>query len=137
MLDRLAREGALFRDCVTPGHLDQGGDAVALDRRSTRRTHGVRDFADRLPAAATTLAEVYRQAGYATVSFSSILFTGQFTNLHQGFEEVHEDASLPDRESSKTSREYVDRLLPWLERHRDVPFFAFLHVADPHDPYEP
>ena len=25
----------------------------------------------------------------------------------------------------------------WLERHRDAPFFVFLHVFDPHDPYEP
>jgi arylsulfatase A-like enzyme len=68
---------------------------------------------------------------------SSILFTGKFTNLHQGFEELHESGSLPDRESSKTAREYVDRLLPWLEQHRDVPFFVFLHVSDPHDPYKP
>ncbi len=136
VLRRLAREGALFRHCVTQGTWTK----VATPSLMTGlypSTHGVRDFTDRLPAAATTLAEVYRQAGYATVSFSSILFTGQFTNLHQGFEEVHEDASLSDLESSKTSREYLDRFLPWLERHRDVPFFAFLHVADPHDPYEP
>jgi arylsulfatase A-like enzyme len=39
--------------------------------------------------------------------------------------------------SSKTSREFVDRLAGWLETHRDGPFFAFLHVFDPHDPYEP
>ena len=26
---------------------------------------------------------------------------------------------------------------PWLETHRDGPFFVFLHVFDPHDPYEP
>ena len=97
-------------------------------------THGVADFNDRLPAAATTLAEVYRAAGYATVGFASNLFTGQFTNLHQGFEEQHEDGSLPNQGSSKTAREYVDRLASWLEAHRDVPFFAFLHVYDPHDP---
>jgi arylsulfatase A-like enzyme len=100
-------------------------------------THGVFDFNDRLPAAATTLAEVYRAAGYATIGFASNLFTGQFTNLHQGYEEQHEDLSLPNQGSSKTAREYVDRLASWLETHRDVPFFAFLHVYDPHDPFEP
>jgi arylsulfatase A-like enzyme len=100
-------------------------------------SHGVHDFPDRLPASATTLAEVYRAAGYATLSFSSILFTGRFSNLHQGFDVVHEDTSLPERNSSKTSREYVDRLLAWLQTHADVPFFAFLHVSDPHDPYRP
>jgi arylsulfatase A-like enzyme len=100
-------------------------------------THGVKDFSDYLPSSATTLAEVYRGAGYRTVSFASNLFTGQFTNLHQGFEELHEDGSLPEVGSSKTSREYVDRLARWLERHRDAPFFAFVHLYDPHDPFEP
>jgi arylsulfatase A-like enzyme len=38
---------------------------------------------------------------------------------------------------SKTARAFVDRLLPWLERHREEPFFVFLHVFDPHSPYEP
>ena len=100
-------------------------------------SHGVRDFFDRLSGSATTLAEVYRDAGYATLSMSSILFTGKFTNLHQGFEVVHESGSIPSAESAKTSRDYVDRLIPWLEAHRELPFFVFLHVADPHDPFTP
>ena len=100
-------------------------------------SHGVRDFADRLPAVAETLAEQYRLAGYATVAYLSVLFTGKFTNLHQGFEELHESGSVDDGPSSKTAREYVNRLVAWLDRHRDVPFFAYLHVFDPHDPFEP
>ncbi len=101
-------------------------------------THGVRDFSDRLPSSAVTLAEVYREAGYATLSMSSGLFTGRFTNLHQGFEEVQENGSIKgELRTSKTTRVFVDRLLPWLEAHRDVPFFVFLHIQDPHDPYRP
>jgi arylsulfatase A-like enzyme len=136
VIDGLAREGVLFRDLVGQASWTK----VATPSLMTSlypSTHGVQDFPDRLPGSAVTLAEVYREAGYATLSFSSILFTGKFSNLHQGFEVVHEDSSLPDRNSSKTAREYVDRLLPWLEAHRDVPFFVFLHVADPHDPYKP
>ena len=100
-------------------------------------SHGVAEFADRLPASATTMAEVFRQAGYSTLSFSSILFTGKFTNLHQGFEELHEGASVGSAISAKTARVYTDRLLPWLDEHREVPFFVFFHLFDPHDPYEP
>jgi len=136
VLDRLAREGTVFRDCIGQASWTKVATPSVLTSLYPT-SHGVREFSDRLPSSATTLAEVYREAGYATVSYSSILFTGRFTNLHQGFEELHEDGSLPDRNSSKTSREYVDRLLPWLEAHRDVPFFVFLHVADPHDPYRP
>ncbi|MCZ6514705.1 MAG: sulfatase-like hydrolase/transferase, partial [Acidobacteria bacterium] len=83
-----------------------------------------------------TLAEVFREAGYATLSVSSVPFSGQMTNLHQGFEQLHERSSISEG-GSKTAREYVDRLLPWLATHREVPFFVFLHVFDPHDPFEP
>jgi arylsulfatase A-like enzyme len=103
-------------------------------------THGVHQIPDRLPASGTTIAEVFRQAGYATASFSSVAFTGQFTNLHQGFEEVHESESTVGRagpRGAKTAREYVDRLVEWLEDHRDVPSFVYLHFFDPHSPYEP
>jgi arylsulfatase A-like enzyme len=31
----------------------------------------------------------------------------------------------------------VDRLVSWLDDHHDVPFFVYLHVFDPHAPYEP
>ena len=96
---------------------------------------GVHEFADRLPASAVTLAERFRDAGYATLGLSSVLFTGQFTNLHQGYEELHEFGSVEP--SPKTSRVYVDRVAEWLEVHHDVPFFIYLHVFDPHDPYEP
>lgn len=136
LIDRLAREGTLFRDCVGQATWTKVA-TPALMTSLYPASHGVRDFSDRLPGSAVTMAEVYRDGGYATLSMSSILFTGKFTNLHRGFEEVHEDTSLPDRESSKTARLYVDRLLPWLEAHRDGPFFVFLHVADPHDPYRP
>jgi len=136
VVDRLAREGVLFRDCVGQASWTKVATPTLMTALYPS-SHGVQDFPDRLPGSAVTLAEVYRDAGYATLSFSSILFTGKFSNLHQGFEEVQESSSLPEGRSSKTAREYVDRLLPWLETHRDVPFFVFLHVSDPHDPYKP
>ncbi len=135
-LRRLAASGLLFEDCISQATWTK----VATPTMMTSlypTSHGVHDFYDRIPAAATTLAEVFQQAGYATLSMSSILFTGKFTNLHQGFDEVQEQLSLPDQRSSKTARIYVDRLLPWLETHHEVPFFVFLHVSDPHDPYRP
>jgi arylsulfatase A-like enzyme len=60
-------------------------------------THGVHRNVDRLPAAANTIAESYRTNGYATVSFSSVMWTGAGTNMHQGFEELHERSSVPGR----------------------------------------
>ena len=135
-LSQLASEGVRFDNYVVQATWTKVS-ATSMMTSLYPTSHGVADFHDRLPAAANTLAESYRAAGYATASFASVLFTGQFTNLHQGFEELHEDGSISTPGSSKTAREYVDRLQAWLERHRDGPFFAFLHVFDPHDPYEP
>jgi arylsulfatase A-like enzyme len=133
---RLAKEGALFRNYTVQATWTKVS-TPSLMTSLYPTSHGVANFSDHLPAAANTLAESYRAAGYATVSLASVIFTGQFTNLHQGFEELHEDGSFSQQGSSKTAREYVDRLAEWLGRHRDTPFFAFLHVFDPHDPFEP
>ena len=136
VLAGLAGEGVRFDDCIGQATWTKVA-TPSLFTSLYPSAHGVHDFMDRLPSSAHTLAESYREAGYATLSLSSILFTGRFSNLHQGFEEVHEGTSLPDQASSKTAREYVDRLLPWLDAHRETPFFVFLHVSDPHDPYKP
>jgi len=138
-LKRLAGEGAWFTNAVTQtGWTKAATPSIMTSLYPT--THGVHQIPDRLPASATTIAEVFRQAGYATASFSAVAFTGQFTNLHQGFEEVHESESTAGRtgpRGSKNAREYVDRLVDWLQDHRDVPSFVYLHFFDPHAPYEP
>lgn len=139
MLARMAKEGVLFNNAISNASWTKVSTPSIMTGLYPA-THGVALQTDRLPSSATTMAEVYRAAGYATLSLSSVPFTGQYTNLHQGFEELHESSSLSSDGSalsSKTGREYVDRLLDWVERHREVPFFAYLHVFDPHSPYEP
>jgi arylsulfatase A-like enzyme len=138
-LSRLAAEGVLFRNAVTQTTWTKAATPSILTSLYPT-THGVHQIPDRLPSAAVTVAEAYRDAGYATLSLSSVSFTGAFTNLHQGFEELHESESTAGRagpKGSKTAREFVDRLLPWIEDHKDVPFFVYLHFFDPHPPYEP
>jgi arylsulfatase A-like enzyme len=138
-LTRVAEEGALFLDIIAQGSWTKVS-APSIFTSLYPRSHGVTQFSSRLSDEVVTLAEIFRDAGYATVGYSSVFFTGQFSNLQQGYEEFHEIASLHDRSTgrmSKTARGYVDRLLAWMEAHADVPFFAFLHVMDPHDPFEP
>ncbi len=136
VLAQMAAEGALFRHCIAQGTWTKvSSPSILLSLYPS--SHRIANFTDRLPDSASVLAEVFRDAGFATLSLSSVFFTGKLTNLQQGYEELHESTSVTDLSSSKTAREYVDRLLPWLELHRDGPFFVFLHVFDPHDPYRP
>jgi arylsulfatase A-like enzyme len=139
ILRGLAGEGVLFQRAITQTTWTKA-ETPSILTSLYATTHGVHQIPDRLPASATTIAEVYRQGGYATLSYSSAPFTGQLTNLHQGFEELHEVESTVGRagpRGAKTAREYVDRLVDWLGDHRDVPFFVYLHFMDPHPPYEP
>ena len=136
-LRKLASLGVTFLDNISQATWTKAS-APSIMTSLYPLSHRVRKSSDRLPAAANTLAEVYRDAGYATVSFSSTAFTGKYTNLHQGFEELHERGSVDDQGyRSKTARTYADRLGAWLEQHPDTPFFIFFHAFDPHDPYEP
>jgi arylsulfatase A-like enzyme len=136
VLDRVAASGARFDDTVAQATWTKVS-APSILTSLYPLAHTVRNTPDRLPSSAVTLAEIYREAGYATLSFSSITFTGAATNLHQGFEELHEAASRTPPNRNKSAREFVDRLLPWLDLHQDVPFFVFLHLFDPHSPFEP
>ncbi len=138
VLAQMAAEGTVFEDCLAQASWTKAsGPSLLTSLYPT--SHGVQSFNDVLPSSATTIAEVYREAGFATLSLVSITFVGKFSNLHQGFEELHEPGSFPELQggSLKSARAQVDRLLPWLEAHRDAPFFVLLHIRDPHSPFKP
>jgi arylsulfatase A-like enzyme len=138
-LARLAAGGTVFEDCVSQASWTKAsGPSMMTSLYPT--SHTVQSFNDVLPSSATTLAEVFRKEGRATLGLSSIPFAGKFTNLHQGYEELHESGSFDAGSGAqrlKTARLAVDRLLPWLTEHRDLAFYALLHVADPHSPFRP
>ena len=136
-LARMAADGALFLDNISQAAWTKVSTPSIMTSLYPQ-SHGVQRVPDRLSAAAVTVAEVYRDAGHATAGFCSNAFTGRFTNLHQGFEEMHEAGSLTTETSrSKTSRAVVDRAIAWLEQRPNTPYFLFLHLYDPHSDFEP
>ena len=139
-LSLLAGEGVRFADAISPATWTKVA-VPSLLSSVYPASHGIVGMADRLPSGATTMAEAFRGAGYATFATASVGFTGKLSNVHQGVEVLHERASIDNgnlgHSSAKTARTYVDRFLTWLDDHHDVPFFAFIHVFDPHDPFEP
>ena len=136
-LKKLADEGVAFSNAIAQGTMTK----ISTPSMVTSLypiSHRVLGMDSGLPASAKTIAEVFREAGYATVSYSSVPFTGRSNNMHQGYEELHESGSISANEyRTKTSQHYVDRFIRWLEEHHDVPFFTFLHLFDPHSPFRP
>ena len=139
-LKRLASEGVRFERAVAQSTWTKVSVSSILTSLYPS-TSGVAGLHDRISAGETTLAEAFREAGYATFATSSVPFSGQLTNLHQGVEVMCETGALPSQGAtnfrSKTARPWVDLYLEWLEQHRDVPTFALIHAMDPHSPFLP
>ncbi len=131
VLTRLASEGVLFSDAISQAPWTKPSIPSILSSLYPS-THGVVEYSDLLPSSVVTLAEVYRDAGYATFHTDANGWAGTPSRLQQGVEVLHEGTS-----SCCAARGFVTRFLDWLELHDDVPFFAFLHFFDPHLPYKP
>lgn len=98
--------------------------------------HGLRTVDDGIPDSpitAPTLAEGFKDAGYATAYFSGNSTAVEDTGLHAGFDVYH--FSRPQVGTSNLSQ-MVPHLGDWLDSV-DTPFFAVLQPMDPHSPYSP
>ncbi len=135
-LEAMATEGVAFDDAISQATWTKVS-VPAIQTSMYPTSHTVADIPDRLPPTAKTIAEIYRDAGYSTLALTSIPFVGRLTNLHQGYEEMHEGASVDRDLGAKTAAEHVARLETWLDERGDGPFFVLLHISDPHSPYRP
>ena len=125
-IDALARDGVLFESAMA----QRGGTWPSLTSILTAKyphTHGVRRNGDRLAPAHRSLAELLRERGYTTAAF----LTNMRTAPNRGFEHV------PQLPKGDVDGAAVEALVEWLARRREAPFFAWLHLVGPHDPYVP
>ncbi|MBK8595457.1 MAG: sulfatase-like hydrolase/transferase [Holophagales bacterium] len=105
--------------------------------------HGARDnLGYRLKPDVPTLAELMKKAGYATGGAISAVVLGGGTGMGRGFD-FYEDSVEPTRTHEATGRvqrpgDETEALLGrWLAPVAGGRFFAFLHLYEPHAPYEP
>lgn len=139
-MDRLAQEGILFEDHVsaapwtTPSHM-------SLFTGLSPTAHGItRPFKvmlqelledqgfERLSGERPTLAEVLSKAGLRTAAFTGGVTLDGRMGFDRGFEKYHTFMG-------KLNERRVSRLLTWIRRNRDAPFFVFWHTFEVHAPY--
>lgn len=146
-LDELAKESAFFTQAITTATYTGPSHASILTGLFPPQ-HGLRDFLNQaLPDSAQTLAEVLKEAGYATAAFVSAYVLEPRYGLNQGFDVYSSKLWSPEPEPAKKRRglffqrrasNTVAEALHWFEtRNADRPFFAWLHFYDPHAPYDP
>jgi arylsulfatase A-like enzyme/Flp pilus assembly protein TadD len=139
-LDGLARAGVRFDRAFATSPITLPSHASLLTGLYPPG-HGARHNGIRVNAGVPTLAAVFRAAGYATGAFVSAFPLDRRFGLADGFD-VYDDR-MPRRSdgriaNERAARATVDAALGWvgtLDRHR--PFFLWVHLFEPHAPYEP
>lgn len=163
VIDHLAGEARLCREAVasvpltTPSH-------ASIFTGLHPRSHAVLGNSWQLGASFRTLAEQFRDAGYRTGAFVSAVVLDPRCGLNRGFEHYsavarpkpetvlstgrsrerpgdEDEAEAARRRFSGRQRrgdETVDDALAWMEAQRgDAPLFVWVHLYDPHQPYDP
>ncbi|HSB60815.1 MAG TPA: sulfatase, partial [Vicinamibacteria bacterium] len=142
-LDALARSGLRFARAATVVPLTLPAHSSLLTG-TFPAWHGVRDNGGfYLGEDQTTLAEVLRGKGYRTGGFVGAFVLDRRWGIAQGFERFFDEFDLesfgeaPGMDAiQRPGAQVVDRALEWLGADRDRPFFAWVHLYDPHTPYE-
>jgi choline-sulfatase len=140
-IDRLAREGAWARHSTVHVPLTRPSHISMFTGRYPAE-HGIRDnVAPTLGADVPVLAELFQRAGFATAAFvSSVVLTRQ-SGLARGFDtysdafEIGEDDARFLNTIQKRGDIAAGEATAWIKERQK--FFAWVHLYDPHDPYEP
>jgi tetratricopeptide (TPR) repeat protein len=105
--------------------------------------HGVRDnIGFTVKPNTPTLAGLFKSAGYGTGGFVSAYVLRADTGINQGFDVYNAEfpAGSLDRPLAQVQRSApatVAAALGWLNTHVDPKVFMFVHLYDPHMPFEP
>jgi arylsulfatase A-like enzyme/Flp pilus assembly protein TadD len=142
-LDALARDGIVFERAISQVPLTWPSHAAILTGQYPFQS-GVQDFTGQpLDARFRSVAQAFKQRGYATGAVVSAFVLDRSWGLARGFDFyddafpaaafAHRDLGLVDRRAGES----VDHTLTWLQKNPRRPFFFWLHLYDPHSPYDP
>lgn len=142
-LDRLAKDGANFTRARTSAPLTLPAHASIMTGNYPP-VHGVRDNgAFRLPEEQLTLAEILQGQGYETAAFIGAFVLDRQFGLAQGFGNYEEGSwdsggGVNSLAAERRGGTVYDDFSTWLEnRAEKKPFFAWVHLYDPHAPHDP
>jgi arylsulfatase A-like enzyme/Flp pilus assembly protein TadD len=139
-LDELARQGARFERVFAQSPLTLPSHSSILT--GTYPTyHGVRDNGRfRLPAEMETLAEILKSAGYSTAAFVGGFPVDSRFGLDQGFD-LYDDSLGRSRSrvsfAERRASEVIAPARSWIAARGTNPYFLWVHLFDPHAPYDP
>lgn len=131
--DALAGKGVLFENAFSQATHTRASCASFMTSLYPSAT-GVWNAGEVLDDNYLTLAEIMRSQGYVTAMFTQNVNAGSNAGLHQGF------SYLSNTEASGNRAAHIyqgQQLRNWLSDHSQSNFFLYLHILDPHGPYDP
>ena len=131
-LDALAERGLMFENCYTATNVTNPSHIALMTAVHPRDTMILNNYRP-LIEEANTLAEQFREAGYATIAVTSANHLGhEGSGLGQGFDRMYRPRApqIPAKHS-------IDVLEYYLREYEDTPVFVWLHTFDAHTPYAP
>jgi arylsulfatase A-like enzyme/Tfp pilus assembly protein PilF len=141
--DALAHDGILFERAISQVPLTWPSHAVILTGTYPFQ-NGVQDFTGQpLAPQFRSVAQAFKRHGYATGAVVSAFVLDRSWGLARGFD-FYDDAFSPEafREKDpglvdRKAGESVTHAINWLKQTSHRPFFFWLHLYDPHSPYDP
>ena len=144
-LDSLAKDGAMALSASAHVPLTRPSHVTMLTGRLPSET-GVRDnFAPTIVPQVPLLAEVLKKAGFATGAFVSSVVLDSSAGFDRGFDVYADEFEGAGDQArflntvQKRGDATTAEALAWLEKAgaSGQRLFLWLHLYDPHDPYEP
>ena len=142
-LDGLARDGVVFEHALSQVPLTWPSHAVILTGTYPFQ-NGVQDFTGQpLDPQFRSVAQAFKKSGFSTGAVVSAFVLDRSWGLARGFDFYDDafsaktfavkDAGLVDRRAGES----VPKAIAWLAKQSHRPFFLWLHLYDPHSPYDP
>ena len=144
-LEEYARRGVYFERFYSHASWTRPSIATLLTSLHSR-SHGVVDTGRGLARDLTTMPEILKDAGYGTYAFVASPQIHPELGFAQGFDEFFPlfraapggvDVLPQDLAASVPDAEVLAKVLAELSRMEETPYFAYVHLLDPHGPYEP
>lgn len=147
-MDGLAAQGVRFARALAEVPTTPPSHAVILTG-TYPMYNGVRSFVSGpLPKGVGVLAEAFQRHGYETAAFVGSAVLESSWGFNRGFQEYDDRFNARQVETGnpaaieRRAEETVGRMLAWFQARPTSgsgarPFFVWLHLYDPHAPYDP
>jgi arylsulfatase A-like enzyme/Flp pilus assembly protein TadD len=143
VIDALARQGVVFGRAVSQVPLTAPSHAALLTG-TYPFWNGFQSWSDTgLRPDVPTLAEIFQAHGYTTAAFVSAFVLDSMWGLRRGFD-LYDDwfrtqdyQAMQNYDVERRGGETIDHVLNWLRSLPRQPFFLWVHLYDPHLPYNP